>query len=256
MVEGYGCIIEELNFIPNDVQAALNPIIDETTTMFSYLGMTFKIHPNFFLLCTCNPGYKGTSEANDSFKNRYKNIAVPAVSKQEFLARIKTYKNYSPAYKDKFFELLYDYQGFVQDLADSIMESATVCIRHAFKFLDALAVGQYNKDTQKYEAFDLEGFTKQFVICYIYATCHWDGDTTASLQAFIETPDFKEKMNALYSLYPYQKDENVEEVYYDLDSWKADKEAGFIASESSASSNDSEDDILQAMFNSFDELQA
>ena len=240
---GYMVLLDEVNFITPEGLALLNPLLDDTE-YYSFNGITFKKHPNFALIVTMNPGYKGTTELNDALKSRFTNIAVGRLKKGEFVSWMKASPYYRSDYSDKFFELLYEYQGFVQDFADSLMESASVCVRHSFDFLKSLTI----------RAFNLEEFTEEFVTSYITATSHWDGDTTASIQAFRDTPEFKDKMSSLYTLYPYQVVEDVEEVFCDFTSWKTDKESGFVISEPSESSTSSGDVSLEDVFNGFDEL--
>ena len=241
--KGYVVLVDEFNFIPDEVRAIFNPLLDKTPT-YSFMGIEFPIHPNFILIATLNPGYKGTSELNDSLKTRFINIAVDKLKKKDFIAWMKTSGYYRPEYSDKFFELLYDYQRFVQDFADSLMESASVCVRHAFNFLESLTI----------KALSFEEFVDEFVTAYVTATAHWDGDTSASIQAFRDTQEFKDKMSTLYSLYPYQVVEDVEEVFCDFNAWKTDKESGFVSSEPSEPTN-SGDVSLEDVFDGFDTLQ-
>lgn len=238
--KGYVVLVDEFNFIPDEVRAIFNPLLDKTPT-YSFMGIEFPIHPNFILIATLNPGYKGTSELNDSLKTRFINIAVDKLKKKDFVAWMKASGYYRPEYSDKFFELLYDYQRFVQDFADSLMESASVCVRHAFNFLESLSI----------KSLSFEEFVDEFVIAYIIATAHWDGDTSASIQAFRETQEFKDKLKTLYNLYPYQVIEDVEEVFIDYAAWRADKEAGFVTPEP-ADATKSGDISLNDVFDGFE----
>jgi len=240
---GYMVLLDEMNFITPEALAILNPLLDDTD-YYSFSGITFKKHPNFALIVTMNPGYKGTTELNDALKSRFVNISVGRLTKQEFISWMKTCPYYRSEYSDKFFGLLYDYQSFVQDFADSLMESASVCVRHSFDFLKSLTI----------KSFTLEEFTNEFVTSYITATAHWDGDTTASIKAFSSTEDFKKKMSDLYNLYPYQAVEDVEEVFCDFTAWKVDKESGFVTSEPNDTS-DPNGVSLEDVFDGFDALQ-
>lgn len=239
---GYIVLLDEMNFITPEALAILNPLLDDTD-YYSFSGMTFKKHPNFALIVTMNPGYKGTTELNDSLKSRFTNVAVGRLKKSEFISWMKSSPYYRSEYSDKFFELLYDYQGFVQDFADSLMESASVCVRHSFDFLKSLTI----------KAFSFDEFVNEFVTSYVFATAHWDGDTTASIVAFTDTQEFKDKMTTLYNLYPYQAVDETEEVYCDFASWKTDKEAGFVTPEPAEAAK-SGDVSLEDVFDGFDTL--
>ena len=240
--KGYMVLLDEVNFITPESLSILNPLLDDTE-YYSFSGITFKKHPNFALITTMNPGYKGTTELNDALKSRFTNVAVGRLKKAEFISWMKSSPYYRSEYSDKFFELLYDYQGFVQDFADSLMESASVCVRHSFNFLKSLTI----------KAFSFDEFVNEFVISYVFATAHWDGDTTASIVAFTETQEFKDKMNTLYNHYPYQVVEDVEEVFVDYAAWRADKEAGFVTPEP-AEATKSGDVSLDDVFDGFDTL--
>jgi hypothetical protein len=236
-------LLDEMNFITPEALAILNPLLDDTD-YYSFSGIEFKKHPNFVLITTMNPGYKGTTELNDSLKSRFVNVAVGRLKKPEFIAWMKSSPYYRSEYSDKFFELLYDYQSFVQDFADSLMESASVCVRHSFNFLKSLTI----------KAYSFEEFSEEFVTAYIFATSHWDGDTTASIAAFANTQEFKDKMSKLYALYPYQLVEDTVEVSCDFTAWHTDKSSGFVTPEVAEPSTSSGDVSLEDIFDGFDTL--
>lgn len=239
---GYIVLLDEMNFITPEALAILNPLLDDTD-YYSFSGMTFKKHPNFALIVTMNPGYKGTTELNDSLKSRFTNIAVGRLNKRDFITWMKSSPYYRPEYNDKFFELLYEYQSFIQDFADSLMESASICVRHSFDFLKSLTI----------KSFNFIDFVDEFVTCYVTAVAHWDSDTTAAIQAFRDTQEFKDKMSKLYDLYPYQEVEEEPEVFCDFQTWKTDKESGFVTPEVPDATTSGEVS-LEDVFDGFDTL--
>jgi hypothetical protein len=66
-------LINEMNFFPAKVQAAMFSLLDarRTIQLLDNGGEVIKAHPKLFIIGDMNPGYEGTRELNQAFRNRF-----------------------------------------------------------------------------------------------------------------------------------------------------------------------------------------
>ncbi len=209
--EGYVVCVNELNAIYSENAFVFNAILDGSPT-YDFEGVTLKRHPNFVFIATINPGFKGTTEINNALKTRFVNIIIPSLTKEDFISWMRSSDYSNSDYPDAFYGLLYEYQTFVQQFVDDMQENITICPRHAFRFLQFLTLREYN----------FEEFTEKFVVSYVNSA-NFDNDNEASINRFISSQEFRDKMTALFDLYPY-KGLSEEDNFYDLKSILADAE--------------------------------
>lgn len=75
-INGWGCILNEVNAADPDVLLYINGVI-EVPHQVTLHGRSFPVHPNFRLVVTYNHALAGTKPLNAAFKDRFESFKVP-----------------------------------------------------------------------------------------------------------------------------------------------------------------------------------
>lgn len=196
-VRGVIAILEEINFADPTVIAVLNKLIDDDDEII-YDGVCYKRAPGFFIIATCNPGYKGTDGLNVALKGRMVFVNFPSISKASFTSRMVSYseKRCGFSLSRDFFDALYEFSMFVEKTAKSNQwhEEVAFSIRNAQRLCDCI-LSKRNSFEEFYAALSIEYFNLMSA----------DNDNSEKLEAFKGSEDVKAQANTLYSLYGYQE---------------------------------------------------
>lgn len=87
---GYGIVIEEINFARPGVLGLLNSLLDDAHTLYLPNGESVIAHPNFRMIATGNLGYEGTNRLNAALVNRFNIIhTFDTMTETETLAAVE-----------------------------------------------------------------------------------------------------------------------------------------------------------------------
>ena len=88
------CVLNEGNY--TDQLDCVNSILDKNAQLILDDGAVIKVHPNFRLIITVNPNYRGTYKLNEALVNRCKVVDYEPTPESLMIKRLKTttgYKN-------------------------------------------------------------------------------------------------------------------------------------------------------------------
>ena len=88
------CVLNEGNY--TDQLDCINSILDKNAQLLLDDGSVIKVHPDFRLVITVNPNYRGTFKLNEAFVNRCKTVEYESTPESlliERLQKLTDYKN-------------------------------------------------------------------------------------------------------------------------------------------------------------------
>lgn len=89
-------VINEANYVPSGILSCLNSIMDDNAQVLLDDGTMLHRGPNFRIILTVNPGYRGTNLFNEATLNRFATIYYPPITKDTLIERLQIetgYKN-------------------------------------------------------------------------------------------------------------------------------------------------------------------
>lgn len=189
---GLWIFIDEINRARPALLALFNQFTDGSPYVI-YEGKTYWRHPNFVIGFGMNPGYRNTTELDESLKNRLPKIIIGKWGKSKFTSVLQDYsKKRGYMLSTDFCEKLYDLSNEIERRGNGseFHESLCMSIRQAQMFASPILAKRRT----------FEEFYMFFQASYLNnLTC--DNDNIASVQALVESKDMTEKAKQLYDLY-------------------------------------------------------
>ncbi len=189
---GLWIFIDEINRGRPTLLALFNQVTDGSPYII-YEGKTYWRHPNFVIGFGMNPGYRNTTELDESLKNRLPKIIIGKWGKSKFTSVLQDYsKKRGYTLSTDFCEKLYDFSNEIekQGNGSGFHESLCLSIRQAQMFASPILAKR-----RTFEEF--YGFLQASYINNL--TC--DNDNVTKVQALVESKDMVEKAKQLYDLY-------------------------------------------------------
>lgn len=90
-------VINEANYCPSGILSCLNSIMDDNGQVLLDDGTMLHRGPNFRLILTVNPGYRGTNLFNEATLNRFATVYYPPITKDTLIKRL----SFESGYKNK-----------------------------------------------------------------------------------------------------------------------------------------------------------
>ena len=87
------CVLNEGNY--TDQLDCVNSILDKNAQLILDDGTVIKVHPNFRLIITVNPNYRGTYKLNEALVNRCKVVDYEPTPESLMIKRLKTTTGYN-----------------------------------------------------------------------------------------------------------------------------------------------------------------
>lgn len=183
-------VFNEANFIPNDILVTLQDLLE---SRHSYYEKTttrlIKVHPNFMLAFTWNPGVTQAFRFSNALFNRfgmvldYKDLSVSEI--QSRLAKIY------PSADKAFLKKLSGVCGVVNSWSHQNNSNGDCNIRQLKSFYEVI-------DSTK---LSLAEFTLEFRLCIVNPACSCNAFNVERMDAVSSSDEFKDLISELYSLY-------------------------------------------------------
>ena len=135
---GYGIVIEEINFARPGVLGLLNSLLDDAHTLYLPNGESVVAHPNFRLIATGNLGYEGTNRLNAALVNRFNIVHTFDVMNEA--ATMKVIKKRTGFKNDEQLKKLYSAVVVLRKYIKDQNLSGTVSLR---QLLNLVQCGKY-----------------------------------------------------------------------------------------------------------------
>lgn len=130
----YDCLFsgQEWNYAPSAVQSIVNSLMDDNGRMTLPNGEVLTVGPNFRMILTVNPGYRGTNMFNEATLNRFATVYYEPIDKKTLIARLKHESGYK---NDKVLEAVAEQFEKLRDIYQSKNMETEVTYRNALRFL-------------------------------------------------------------------------------------------------------------------------
>lgn len=130
----YDCIFsgQEWNYAPSAVQSIVNSLMDDNGRMSLPNGEVLTVGPNFRMILTVNPGYRGTNMFNEATLNRFATVYYEPIDKKTLIERLK----FESGYKNlKVLEAVAEQFDKLRGIYQSKNMETEVTYRNALRFL-------------------------------------------------------------------------------------------------------------------------
>lgn len=130
----YDCLFsgQEWNYAPSAVQSIVNSLMDDNGRMTLPNGEVLTVGPNFRMILTVNPGYRGTNMFNEATLNRFATVYYEPISKKTLIERLKFESGYK---NDKVLEAIAEQFDKLRGIYQSKNMETEVTYRNVLRFL-------------------------------------------------------------------------------------------------------------------------
>ena len=125
-------VINEANYVPSGILSCLNSVMDDNAQVLLDDGSMLKRGPNFRLILTVNPGYRGTNMFNEATLNRFATLYYEPITKKTLISRLKQESGYK---NDKVLEAVAEQFDKLRGIYQSKNMETEVTYRNALRFL-------------------------------------------------------------------------------------------------------------------------
>lgn len=124
--------IEEANYAPAGVTSCINSVLDDNGQLSLPNGEVLHRGPNFRLILTVNPGYRGTNQFNEATLNRFAVVYYAPITRQELVERLKANTGYK---NTRVLEVIAEQVLAIRDAFEQDNKEVEVTYRNAERFL-------------------------------------------------------------------------------------------------------------------------
>jgi MoxR-like ATPase len=165
----YDCLFsgEEWNYAPSAVQSVVNSLMDGNGRMTLPNGEVLTVGPNFRMILTVNPGYRGTNMFNEATLNRFATVYYEPISKKTLIERLKLESGYK---NEKVLEAIAEQFDKLRGIYQSKNMETEVTYRNAARFLRMILLAPD------------KSLEKQFDIAFINSTLFEMNDIETELK--------------------------------------------------------------------------
>ena len=205
-----GCpvTIQEANNATPGIASCLNKYLDGTSQVVVN-GKVYHRHPNFFVILTANPGYRGTEELNESLKGRFSIIQVDKWTEDQYVRVLSDHSSrWGHVFPVNFYKELIKLAIMVEQTGTSNnwREKFEFSIRNAQRFLNSILVRPRS----------FEEFSELFYDDYLnLLSC--DNNNSEKLAQYKTDETIINNIKNLYQYYDYSDIGENEELLDDLD---------------------------------------
>lgn len=143
----YDCIFtgQEWNYAPSSVQSIVNSLMDGNGRITLPNGEVLTVGPNFRMILTVNPGYRGTNMFNAATVNRFVVVYYEPLDKKAIMERLKFESKYNNI---KVLDAIAEQFNKIHDIYVSKNFELDATYRNASRFLEMLLKAS-NKPIEK-----------------------------------------------------------------------------------------------------------
>jgi hypothetical protein len=125
-------VINEANYVPSGILSCLNSVMDDNAQVLLDDGSILKRGPNFRIVLTVNPGYRGTNMFNEATLNRFATVYYEPISKEVLIERLQQESGYK---NKKVLEAIAEQFDKLRGIYQSKNMETEVTYRNVLRFL-------------------------------------------------------------------------------------------------------------------------